>query len=112
MLPSKPHVDLSFLEVLFILDEIKKVTFDIEAKKAPKPDAFLIFFLQKYWSIIQNELVKLCHDFYWATTNIERLNWANIALSFKTEIPDSVLDFHPISLIKLALQIISKILAT
>lgn len=44
--------------------------------------------------------------------NLERINWANIALIPKVVSPDSPRDYRPISLINSSLKIVSMLLAT
>lgn len=53
----------------------------------------------------------MCKDFYFGRANLERINWANIALIPKVDSPASPGDYRPISLIDSSLKIISKLLA-
>lgn len=46
-------------------DEIRRAVFDLGADKGQGPDGFPIFFYQKYWDIVKNDIFKLCDDFYW-----------------------------------------------
>lgn len=57
-------------------------------------------------------MLKLCEDFYFGRANLERINWANIALIPKVEPSETPGDFRPISLINSSLKILSKILAS
>ncbi|XP_039137399.1 uncharacterized protein LOC120274928 [Dioscorea cayenensis subsp. rotundata] len=100
------------LELPFTHVEIKQAVFELNADKAPGPDGFPIFFFQKHWSLIQDDLFKFCSDFYDGTINFERVNWVHIALIAKTNTPTEVTDYRPISLINSTCKIISKILAT
>ncbi|XP_039122027.1 uncharacterized protein LOC120258643 [Dioscorea cayenensis subsp. rotundata] len=52
------------------------------------------------------------NHFYFGSSNLERINWANIVLIPKTNSPELVSDFRPISLINSSLKIISKVLAS
>lgn len=56
--------------------------------------------------------MKLCEEFYEGSINYESLNWVHIALIAKTNAPNEVSNFRPISLIKSTYKIITKILAT
>lgn len=87
-------------------------TMDLAADKAPGPDGFPILFFQKFWNIIEKDMVQLCNDFHNHSANLERINWANIVLFPKSDTPTAVTDFRPISLINAPLKIISKILAS
>lgn len=81
------------------------------AEKAPRLDGFPMFF-QKFWSIVSNDLLTLCNDFYNGTSNIELINWANIVLIPKVKTPKLSSNFYPINLINFFIKIISKILAS
>lgn len=79
--------------------------------KAPGPDGFRILFFQKCWDIVKLDIFKLCDDFYSGNANLERINWANIALIPKCQSPDDPSHYRPISLINSTLKIVSKVLA-
>lgn len=109
---NKRLVDLSCLERPFILDEIKRVVFDLGGDKAPGPDGFPIQFFKQFWDTGKTDLAVLCEDFFWQRANLERINWASIALIPKVDSPVGLGDYRPISLINSSLKIISKLLAT
>lgn len=52
LLAFKMHVDLSYLEQPFRLDEIKCAVFELGSNKAPGPDGFPIHFFKQYWDTI------------------------------------------------------------
>lgn len=56
--------------------------------------------------------MRFCEDFYFGRANLERINWAYIALIPKTDTPELPGDYRPISLINSSLTIFSKLLAT
>lgn len=112
LLAHKEQVDLSHLERPFSLKEIKKAVFDLGENKAPGPDGFPIQFFKQFWDLLKMDLQLLCDDFYAGRANLERINWASIALIPKVGTPESASDFCPISLINSSLKIIPKILAT
>lgn len=58
------------------------------------------------------DVMKLCEDFYDGKANLERINWACIALIPKASNPTSLGDYRPISLIYSSLKINSKILVS
>lgn len=111
MFSFKESLNLASLETLFSLDEIKQVVFDLGADNALGPDRFPIFFFQKHWSLVKDDLVNLCTDFFEGRGNLERLNWVNMVLIAKKNSPENILDFHLISLINFFCKIISKLFA-
>lgn len=111
LLEHRSRVNLQNLEQPFSLEEIKKAVFDLGGDKAPRPDGFPMQFFKTFWEIIKLDLLRLCEDFYFGKANLERINWANIALIPKIDSPESLGDYRPISLINSSLKILSKILA-
>lgn len=103
---------LSLLEASFTLSKIKQATFSLSADKAPGPDGFPIFFFQKFWDIISNNLCQFCFDFYKGKANLDRIDCSSIILIPKNNSPISLTDLRAISLINSVLKIISKILAS
>lgn len=109
LLGPKSQHDIFILDCPFLHDEIKKVVFNLKAEKAPWPDGFPILCYKKFWDIVKIDVFKLCEDFYWGRVNLERINWANIALISKIPNPEDPSHYRPISLISSSLKIISKI---
>lgn len=70
-----------------------------------------MLFFQRFWDVVEQDVIKLCNDFYLYSSNLERINWANIVLIPKSQHPAAISNFRPISLINSFLKIISKILA-
>lgn len=112
LLRNKNLPDLSFLEAPFSKEEIKCVIFEMGTDKAPRPDGFPISFFQKFWPIVERDILKLCLDFQEGVVKLEKLNWANIVLIPKVDAPEGPADFRPISLINTSFKILTKILAT
>lgn len=83
----------------FTHEDSRKAVFDMKADKAPGPEGLLIFFYQKYWDVVKNDIFKLCDDFYWERANLERINCADIALIPKSHAPEDPSQYRPISLI-------------
>lgn len=71
-----------------------------------------MYFFKQFWETIKEDILKLCDDFYSCKANLERVNWANIALISKVEYPESLGEYKLISLINSSLKIISKFLAS
>lgn len=60
---------------------------------------------------MKDDLVNLCANFFEGSANLKCLNWVNLVLIAKTDSPEFVSDFRPISLINSSCKIISKLLA-
>lgn len=101
---NKLLLNLSSLEAPFLREEIKLVVFELGADNTPGPDSFPILFFQKFWNIIDGDIFKLCSDFHSRSINLERINWASIALIPKSNSLESLADFRPISLINLVIN--------
>lgn len=52
-----PTADLSNLDVLFSLDELKAAVFELHTEKAPGPDGFIGAFYRSCWDIISLDLL-------------------------------------------------------
>lgn len=89
-----------------------EAVFDLGADKVLGVDGFSIFFYQKFWLTVSDNVIKLCEDFYSGKANVERINWASIALILKVEDSVNLSHFRPIVLINSMLKIIFKIMAS
>lgn len=70
-----PVMDVSFfmklsleetlkLEDLFHLKEIRSVVWDIANSKSPESDGLNFKFIQKFWSLLKVDLVKIMNEFH------------------------------------------------
>lgn len=92
-------MDLSSMDSPFLREEIKRVVFYLSSDKALGPDGFPISFFKKFWNILEKDFLILCSDFYNGSFNLERINWAIIALIPKSPSLEGPADYRPISLI-------------
>lgn len=83
-----------------------------DGNKAPGPDGFNLNFFKAHWELHKRDVLKVFHDFYAHGKLVRGLNAAIIALIPKTENPNSIYDFRPVSLIGSIYKLISKILAS
>jgi hypothetical protein len=81
------------------------------ADKAPGPDGFNGNFLKICWHLVEGDFYNLCQDFFDNSLNLEGLNNSFITLIPKVNNLVRVNDFRPISLLNIAIKIISKLLA-
>ncbi|XP_039123641.1 uncharacterized protein LOC120260266 [Dioscorea cayenensis subsp. rotundata] len=97
---------------LLRLRKLKELYLTLGVTKRRGRMDFLFFFFKQNWDTISEDLFRLCEDFYYFRANLEKINWANIALIPKVAAPASHSDYRPISLINSTLKILSKLLAT
>lgn len=102
---------LSILSEPFTHEEIDRIIKLIPADRAPGPNGFDGQFLKLCWEIIKEDFYLLCNDFWEGTVNINCLNTSLITLIPKKGTPESVNDYHPISLLNYVLKVLTKILA-
>lgn len=81
------------LEASFTPAETKATTFQLCADKAPGLDGFPLLFFQKLWDVVECDIVKLDNELYSHSSNLERINWANIVLIKKYQCPTSTSNF-------------------
>lgn len=112
LLTNKLQVDLSQLQWAFSLDEIKVAVFELGRDKAPGANGFSLWFFCQFWKTTKLDLLQLCENFFFRRANLERINWASIALIPKVEMLEYPGDYQPISLINSSLKILSKIVAS
>jgi hypothetical protein len=95
----------------FSAEDVKKAAFSIDDLKAPGPDGIHAIFYKHFWSLcgedITNEVLQ--------AMNIgiipEGWNDTTVVLIPKIDCPESVTQYHPISLCNVIYKIISKMLA-
>lgn len=84
----------------------------MDPNSAPAPDGFSgIFFFQKYWSIVGNDISRVVRDFFLTGKLCRNLNSNFLVLIPKVDTAIIVSDFRPIVLSNFLYKIIAKILA-
>lgn len=112
LLKDNEKIDLTHPDSPITAEEIKSSTFNLGVDKAFSPDECPLFFFQKFWSMVGQDLINLGVDFSNGGCDLERINFASIALFPKQDNPKNPNDFHPISLINSSLKILSKVLTS
>jgi hypothetical protein len=56
--------NLSCLEEPFLKEDIEEIIKGLPIDKSPRPDGFNGEFLKKYWPIMAQDFLRLCHGFY------------------------------------------------
>ncbi|KAJ0852391.1 putative RNA-directed DNA polymerase [Helianthus annuus] len=91
-------------------EEVKNAMFSIGEDKAPGPDGYTSTFFKKAWEIVGNEVTNAVLQFFENGKLLKQINHTILALLPKKDIPDSVLDYRPISCCNVLYKCISKII--
>lgn len=89
--------------------EIRKALFFMHPHKAPGPDGMSLFFFQKYWNVVGEDVCNAVKAFFHSKNLLAAFNHTLISLIPKIKNPTKVADFRPISLCNVTYKIISKI---
>ena len=87
--------------------EVKLALFAMHPIKTPGLDGMTVFFYQKFWNIVKEDLTRMVNQFLFEGTMAHGLNDTNICLIPKTTKPNEMKKFRRISL---CYKIISKVL--
>lgn len=104
-------LNLDSLVDMFSTQEISSHVSIVPADKAPGPDGFNGYFLNKCWHIITQDYYELAAHFYASCTDLQIRNSSYITLVPKKSSPKTVNDFRPISLMGLSLKFLTKLMA-
>ena len=95
----------------FTAEEISTALHQMGPLKAPGPDGLNACFFQKNWALMGEEVCSGILHILNSGQMPHALNLTHIALIPKTKSPESVADFHPISLCNVLYKLVSKVLA-
>ena len=86
-------------------NEAKEAVFGSCAERDPVPYGFSFLFYETFWEVIKKELMQLVNSFSREHLNLDRLNYAMIALIPKESEAKTLKKFRPISLINCSFKI-------
>lgn len=90
--------------------EIKEALFSIGSTKAPGRDRIHAIFLQTFWDTISKDCINMTETIFRNAKIPLELNRTIVALIPKSDNPEKITQFRPISLVNTSFKIISKIL--
>lgn len=91
---------------------MRDVVFKMCGDKAPGLDGFPIFFFQRFWHLLKEDVMAFIKEFHARGKLSKNLGASFIALISKMERVAQLKDFKPISLIGSIHKILAKVLAT
>jgi hypothetical protein len=103
--------DLSNVEIPFSHEEINNIIKRMPNDKAPGPDGFNGLFMRKFWNIMKHPFYNMCSKFYAGNLELSNINTAYITLIPKISCPAYPSDYRPISLVTMALKVLTKLIA-
>jgi hypothetical protein len=104
-------VNLESLAAPILREEIDRVIKLLPPDKATGPDGFNGLFMKRCWDLIKDDFYNLCRDFFNCEVVLDSLNESFITLVPKSNNPEGVNDFRPISLLNSSIKLLTKILA-
>lgn len=90
--------------------EVKTALFQVHLDKSPGPDGMTPGFYQKHWSIVGPDVVNLVKDFFDTASIPQGLNETALVLISKKKCPTKMTELRPISLCKVLIKIITKVI--
>lgn len=100
-----------WLEEPFTSEEVEAVVKMFEGDKAPGPDGFNMYFFQKCWNTVKEDVMKTVETFWQEGTFVSSLNATFITLIPKKKGAEETKDFIFITLLGSVYKIIAKLLA-
>ncbi|GKU86405.1 hypothetical protein SLEP1_g936 [Rubroshorea leprosula] len=103
--------DNDLLTSTFSEQEIKEEVWNCEPSKSPGPDGFNFRFIRTMWEVIKDDIINFVREFHQHGRLVRGSNASFIVLIPKTDNPQAIEEFRPISLIGVIYKIIAKLLA-
>jgi hypothetical protein len=104
-------MDRNLLDSLFERDEILQFVKDLQGDKSPRSDGFTMAFFQKYWHVLEKDILGFFDEFYTKGMFACSLNITFVTLIPKKQKALNIRDFRPITLIGSVYKILAKVLA-
>ncbi|XP_045797575.1 uncharacterized protein LOC123891718 [Trifolium pratense] len=91
--------------------EVKLAVWDCDSFKSPGPDGINFGFIKDFWAELRDDMMRFLSDFHRNGRLTKGINSTFIALIPKTDSPQRLNDFRPISLVGSLYKILAKVLA-
>ncbi|GKV09171.1 hypothetical protein SLEP1_g20713 [Rubroshorea leprosula] len=104
------QTDNELLTTTFSEQEIKEAIWNCDPSKSPGPDGFNFRFIMTMWEVIKADIINFVQEFQQHGRLVKGSNTSFIVLIPKTENPQAIEEFRPISLIGVTYKIIAKLL--
>ena len=101
----------SELSRAFTREEVVSALKQLHPSKSPGPNGMSALFFQKYWNIVGTNVSNMVLNFLNSGMSLSDINKTNIALVPKTNNPQKMTEFRPISLCNVVYKLVSKTLA-
>ncbi|GKV32839.1 hypothetical protein SLEP1_g41408 [Rubroshorea leprosula] len=101
--------DNELLTAAFSEQEIKEAIWNCDSSKAPSPNEFNFKFIKTIWEVIKPNVVGFVQEFQEHGRLVRGSNASFIVLIPKTESPQGIEEYKPISLIGVMYKVISKL---
>jgi hypothetical protein len=108
-IPQISQEENEILSVDFTEEEVCEAITNMERNKTPGPDGFPVEFYQIFWSILQNDLMRLFADFQRGNLQPFRLNYGTIILLPNKESAIQIQQYRPICLLNVSFKIFTKV---
>ncbi|PNX58846.1 cysteine-rich receptor-like protein kinase, partial [Trifolium pratense] len=91
--------------------EVKQAVWECDSYKSPGPDGINFGFIKDFWVDLRGDIMRFLIDFHRNGRLSKGINATFIALIPKTDNPQRLNDFRPISLVGSLYKILAKVLA-
>ncbi|PNX72596.1 cysteine-rich receptor-like protein kinase, partial [Trifolium pratense] len=104
------RVEIGGLIKPFTEVEVKQAVWDCDSYKSPGPDGINFGFIKDFWVELRGDVMRFLSDFHRNGRLTKGINATFIALIPKTDSPQRLNDFRPISLVGSLYKILAKVL--
>ena len=95
----------------FSIDEVKKVVWDCDNYKSPRPNGVNFGFVKEFWCDLKEDVVHFLTEFHRNGKLSRGINTTFIVLTPKVDSPQHLNEYRPISLVGCMYKILAKVLA-